>query len=228
MMKLGLALFLLFALSLVHANDNEVEFYKQASNNNGYDYLLLCTEWAGTVCKEQKCSYAQGINKNYFNIHGLWPTQNKNPMSPANCAQGSVQVNKYIQSGTKQDLTRCWSGLYSSMDSFHTHEWTKHGSCWNSQPNQIDSYFKLAISLANRYNAYAFLAQAGIYPGKSYPLKNMLQALANGYKVNGFTLECSNGNLKTVRACFDKNNRIISCPQGQKTSCPQMVGYPAL
>lgn len=224
-MKVGVTLLLLFSLSLVHATDDDIELY---TANNSYDYLLLATEWAGTICKAQKCSYAGGINRNFFNIHGLWPSQFKNPTSPANCAQGNVQVSKYIQSGTKQNLARYWSGLFSSMDAFHSHEWLKHGSCWNSQPNQIDAFFKLAMNLASRYNAYALLSHAGIFPGKSYPLKNILQALHNGYKVNGFSVDCANGYLKGVRVCLNKSYKIINCPQGQKASCPQMVNYPSL
>mmetsp|Transcript_26202 Transcript_26202/g.30384 ORF Transcript_26202/g.30384 Transcript_26202/m.30384 type:complete len:215 (-) Transcript_26202:117-761(-) len=192
-----------------------------------YDYLVLATEWAGTVCKEQACNQAMGINPNFFNIHGLWPNSLNRSADISFCSKTNVQAHKYLLN-LRNDLRAYWSGLYSELDRFHSYQWSKHGSCWSNQTSTINSYFKTGLNLAQKYNAFSILQKGGLIPGNTYPLNTVFNVLSKGYGVNKFGLYCSNGNLKEIRICFNKGGSIINCPWIYTNSCPANVAYPAL
>lgn len=199
---------------------------------NQYDYYVLATEWAGTVCQEKKCTASSSsISKTFFNLHGLWPSKASGPLGPFNCDNVAWSAH-YLTANTASLVEQYWNGLYGSQDDFHNHEWTKHGSCWNNDikgVNPIDDYFKKAIELATRYNAYNILAKAGITPGKSYAVNQVVAALTAAYKPNSFGLNCSGKGIEELRLCLDKSYNVIACPGNvAKISCSGNVNFPAL
>lgn len=134
-----------------------------------------------------------------LNIHGLW-LQNgpaKSCAHPQSCLSTAFDVNS-LSSQTKSDLTYHWVGVFNDSNSFHNHEWTKHGTCYENelinptknylrilQEEQVgadayqDKYFRQAITLNQQHNAVQLLKNNGIVPSKStgYSLDNMNKAL---------------------------------------------------
>jgi len=67
-----------------------------------------------------------------FNIHGLWPSGDASDdcATPESC-QNIPYDNSKFAAQTNQQLDAAWVGVYNTIKSFRTHEWTKHGTCWN-------------------------------------------------------------------------------------------------
>jgi len=78
-----------------------------------------------------------------FNLHGLWPSG-----SPSDaCAEPhSCQKIPYdestISSSTLAKINKYWVGGWSSSKEFRTHEWNKHGTCWNDPSKTSDNLKK--------------------------------------------------------------------------------------
>lgn len=204
-----------------------------------YDYYVFATEWAGTVCRNTACSETKGIDPNFFNIHGLWPSQHSSTYEPSNC-HGPSFSDSYLTNSTMAKLKRYWSGLFNPANDFHTHEWTKHGTCWNddleTKINVIEDFFQHVMNVAQDYNAHSILTQAGIVPGSVYPLQKIQTALAKAYgSMDAFVIHCQAGQLNELQVCLDKNYKPMSCPKTTKLAlklsgppCGSIVGYPAI
>jgi len=193
-----------------------------------YDYYVFASEWAGSVCTQFACTQASGISSTWFNIHGLWPSQNANPLLPANCTNEPFNP-ALLSSQTKSDLVTYWSGLYSSADAFHAHEWSKHGTCWNDNigKNHQEDYFSTVIKVAHKVNVFSVLSKAGITPrAVPYPLIQIQQALQKVYGKT--TISCSGAYIVEVRVCLDLNYNYINCPGNSTSNCPVTVNYPPL
>jgi ribonuclease T2 len=197
-----------------------------------YDYYVFATEWAGTVCRHQKCTQASGIDPNFFNIHGLWPSQHGQFNKPSDC-DGPSFSDTYLSEETISGLGKYWSGLYNSAIRFHTHEWSKHGTCWNddanTQVNAIEDFFQHVLSIAQIYNAHSILTQAGIRPGSIYPYQAIKKALTGVYgDQNSFTIQCQAGQLSGIEICLDKSYKPMKCPKTPANRCGNMIAYPPL
>lgn len=107
-------------------------------------------------------------------------------------------------------MSKQWVGVFNDSASFHDHEWTKHGTCYEYDqihPTNIlrsdpymDSYFKKAMELNSANNFISLLAAKGIHPN-----------LATGYQV-----EVLYAALGTT-----KGNSLLSCkvhPLRRRTS----------
>jgi ribonuclease T2 len=83
-----------------------------------------------------------------------------------------------LTDATKNGLSKQWVGVFNDSTSFHEHEWTKHGTCYEndqlhpsqnllrniqSDPYQ-DAYFKQTMSLNSQNNVIQRLAAKGINP----------------------------------------------------------------
>lgn len=97
-----------------------------------YDYYIFSQELPATICKTKDCQKSMELNMKptYLNIHGLWPETNSSSIKPWYCLQ-----NDYDESRLSQDLLaeldKYWVGLYTDAFWFRSHEWGKHGTCWN-------------------------------------------------------------------------------------------------
>lgn len=104
----------------------------------GYDTLVLATEWSGSVCKARACNKGRPVNKNFFNLHGLWPNDSVDfQKSPFDCDSSKVVLNN-LPLETQNTLNFFWNPLYSTADGFLNHEWSKHGTCWVPAPKDIE------------------------------------------------------------------------------------------
>lgn len=97
-----------------------------------YEYYTLAQEVPATICKTRKCPKSMVLNlgPRFLNLHGLWPdTFNPNDR-PFNCDVNNYD-EQHIEKNILAEMDRVWVGLYNSTFWFRSHEWGKHGTCWN-------------------------------------------------------------------------------------------------
>lgn len=240
-----LAVFLLSAL-IASASANGLLSLKRvksvAGNNDGYDRYLLATNWAGTMCKFNKCTH-YALDE-WFNIHGLWPTTSG--QSPQNCAHVNFKQQNLAPS-LKQTLFSYWNSYYHDNWEFLDHEITKHGSCWrpdfgdetvmdkqlaqiiqgydsNDKFSAVNTFLALTISVAKLYDPYSALKKAGIVPddSKTHKIDDILRVFANLHDMRDTVLpiclaEKSLGKLylAELRFCTDLNFKPTKCSEGE-------------
>ena len=95
-----------------------------------YDYNLFSSEWPGSVCKLHSCVDYVYPAPNWFNIHGYWPSTYTGTY-PSYCTPELFNPD-YLSPQTKADMAIYWNGVFSFAESFHQHEWQKHGTCWKN------------------------------------------------------------------------------------------------
>jgi len=195
-----------------------------------YDYYTFAAEWAGSVCATDTCSDATGISKTYLNLHGLWPSVYSGTQ-PSNCP-GPAWDPSAISAATAKAMIADWSGLFSSADDFHNHEWTKHGTCWNdpSGGNKINDFFTEVITLGNKFDLYNALLSQGIVPSttKTYTQPQFIAAMNATFGITVMSVICQTSSKSestefldieaTVSyfngyyICLDLNYKPINCP----------------
>lgn len=125
------------------------------------------------------------------------------------CLNSPFDYNS-LSSQTKNDLTYQWVGVFNDANSFHDHEWTKHGTCYEKEmvnPTKSKSflrilqeveadayqekYFRQAITLNQQHSAIQLLKNRGIVPSNTigYTLANMLSAM--GLTTSNSLLTCT-------------------------------------
>jgi len=219
-MKIAAFILIVFALSQV-----EGAFRSQPAaartGTKDFSFYVFTSEWAGSVCSTNSCvsPHSKGVSKNFWNIHGLWPSDGK--MGINFCSEEKFDIRQI--SHLKTDLASFWSGLYSSADSFHSHEWLKHGTC--SRMSQAD-YFSTAMKIGKNVNVFSALQSNKIVPGGVYNCQDVANAIRQHLKINTFTLQSVNGYLTSLKLCVDKDLRLINCPSG--SICSGRVQYPNL
>jgi ribonuclease T2 len=176
-----------------------------------YTYYVFASEWTGTVCFQNNCTNAEGIDQKWFNIHGFWPT-NSTGNGPSDCT--NVEFNQEeLSDQTEDNMEAYWSGLYSSAQAFHSHEWSKHGTCWVDTigNNNQDDYFSNAISIALDLNVYQVLADAGIVPRTlAYTLSQVEEALETAFGET--SIQCADDMIQTINVCLDLDYKPMNCP----------------
>jgi len=221
-MKLAFIALCLFLAVCVNASFRSPVATKTQGKKD-FNFYVFASEWAGSVCHTNACDKAddQGVKLDFWNIHGLWPSDGK--MDVNYCSDEKFNPSQI--SSIKTDLASYWSGLYSSADSFHGHEWEKHGTC--SGMSQID-YFSAVIKVAKQLNVYGALQRNNIIPGpQTYTCDQVAKAIQKEYGVTSFTLQATSGYLTALSLCVNKDFQVQNCPQGQKI-CSGSVKYPVL
>lgn len=94
-----------------------------------YDYYKFAVELPGAVCQVQDCDQADlgSLTSTSLNMHGFWPNSNSGDVE--NCLENDYDESKF-QSDILNEMNQEWVGLYSSSNTFRSHEWGKHGTCW--------------------------------------------------------------------------------------------------
>jgi len=196
---------------------------------SAYDYYTFAIEWAGSICDTEQCSssYDQGLNTKNLNIHGLWPSVYSGTQ-PSNCP-GPTWNPSSINSTTTSAMVANWSGLYSSADAFHQHEWQTHGTCWtdpSSGGNKINDFFSQVIAVNINLNIYDVLINGGITPSSSttYSTTQINSVMTKALNVNSVNIICSQSSedflsldygdyyFNGFYLCLDLTYKPISCP----------------
>eukprot|EP01017_Pseudomicrothorax_dubius_P030141 TRINITY_DN3730_c0_g2_i1.p1 TRINITY_DN3730_c0_g2~~TRINITY_DN3730_c0_g2_i1.p1 ORF type:complete len:234 (-),score=22.38 TRINITY_DN3730_c0_g2_i1:115-816(-) len=203
-----------------------------------YDYYKLSVEWQGTVCLIHKCqANIVGLkDPRSFNLHGLWPSQFADKMQPQNCPSPPFSKDE-LPEDLQMDLQAMWNGLYADTWDFLSHEWNRHGSCWDNHTNNIFSdFFTQTLNLSSRFNLYNALQERQIVPSydTQYSLEDILGAFRSTLAVNNFVVICGSKSgvtyLQEIRICLGLDYQPIECPSEvleETDGCgDELVSYP--
>ncbi|KAG9394640.1 Ribonuclease T2-like [Carpediemonas membranifera] len=186
-----------------------------------FDYLILDLFMAGAQpVSDGRCHLPDGVSE--VSIHGLWPTDWES-YGPNNCPGDAWDASKL--SGLKSDLTKYWPTYMSnSDDTFHQHEWEKHGTCaayakvGNGAVHDELSYFTTVLGLLHKLQITKALADHNITPSihTTYEYSDIVNALhyGTGKLVSVTCLGPHNGPkyFTQATACYDKTLTQIDCP----------------
>jgi len=203
---------------------------EKLDQSDEYDTLVIATEWAGSICRIKNCNRGRPVNKNFFNIHGLWPNVLADfRKSPFDCKNTKVTINTFPMD-LQSSLNYYWNPMYSTADGFMNHEWSKHGTCWDPEPINYEdvpsdlkkvvkdsqgsmdddkthqiSYFKTTIAVAQKYNVFAALAAYGIVPNTERYLHKaeILAAITDYFKISKFQIKCEKSQQSNVSYLFE-------------------------
>ena len=124
----------------------------------------MCLKSKNSVCFEN----LNNIEKYHLSIHGLWPSLSSGQMLDE-CNQGEeIEV---VNDGSKtfSTMEKIWPSLNNPNVVFWTHEYNKHGFCYNKRfeidVNDYKSYFNKVIELYNKYN-FSTLIKYTVYVRK--------------------------------------------------------------
>lgn len=184
-----------------------------------YDTLVLATAWQGSICSVKKCTPGMLANKNFFNVHGVWPNLNTDfRKSPFYCKPHKLKLEELPESD-KMLINYYWLSLYNDPAWFINHEWTKHGTCWVPSLKNIvevipelkglikkaaaqyekddvlglkSSYIQLNVMLGQKYNVFYALAENGILPDDHRRVRTdaVARAIRNAFGPSRYHLNC--------------------------------------
>lgn len=212
-----------------------------------YDFYVFASFWVGSICNLQQCltNQTELATASFFSIHGLWPDYH-NGSFPSYCDNSSVFRPDLIHPTLQQIMDTHWIGLSTSTDSFHDHEWSKHGTCWHdpiparNYSDKMNAFFAQVVDLSFTYNIYEFLKVHGnIYPSSQpYNLSQFNAVLDKSLKPGSYILQCvqdAKGNqyLADVNLCLDLNLKPYACPAAIQPNFPSqcsqgLIFYPHL
>jgi len=185
-----------------------------ASDGPQYDFYKFAKEWSGTICYETSCNY-DGLGQNQWNQHGLWPNQWKTYNIPG-CSHESWDVSKF-SAPEKAEVVSFWDGMYNSNEGFWSHEWSKHGTCWDPKKGDISKmpaalqshiqtarteqanggnlqvdYFHTVFLTQKPLDFFAVLSNAKIVPDadNTYSFDSIKSALQKGFGITHMDLIC--------------------------------------
>ena len=217
-----------------------------------YDNYVFVTEWPGTVCKYKNCT-DDFAKKSHFNLHGLWPNYWDGSW-PQYCTKTPLNYQSLPQS-LKDLLNEYWSGLFNSEEHFLSHEWDRHGTCWNPTygnflrvPTHLipiltaarartfqdpaDFLQLVATLIKDSYEFSAIFKEGGVVPSstKTYSLAAIRKLISDklGVPETGFAVKCYQGKfLDSVWLCLNRDYQPVGdCENFLQGNCQEQVHYP--
>jgi len=223
--SLHLALFIALTLSIT------------SSQVVPYDFYVFATFWLGSVCRTTQCLANQTSKAapNFWMVHGLWPQISGGP-NPAFCTNTTAFDPNLLGPQLLNMTNTFWVSANTSNDYFHTHEWDKHGTCWNdpinphNETNKLKNYFSTSILYSISLSIYNILAMNSIVPrSEPYQLKDFSNVFNKQplWKNNSYVMSCSydkDGNqyFSDLYLCLDLNMKIMACPDGLESTFPNV------
>jgi len=193
-------------------------FFVYSHATTTFSFYVFACEWAGSVCKENSCGDDKGASTNFWNVHGLWPSDGSEDLNYCTDEKfDPTQITKL-----QDQLTQFWNGLYSSADAFHEHEWTKHGTCANMKQ---EKFFSTVLELAQKLDVYSALEKNGIVPGKTYSCSDFERAIKQEYGIESFSIASNDGYIGEIDMCVGTDLHPKDCPMKSKI-CSGQVHYP--
>lgn len=158
-----------------------------------------------------KCSKKiKDLPKNIFTLHGLWPSYG-NGKQIAECNTGEKIKIKIEDVDLNNKMNIWWVSYTKSNVDFWTHEYNKHGYCYNYRYNFVDPnvFFKYAIDVFAKYQLHETMRKAvDEKPGEQ--AYDTLELINNFKRILGplkFRLDCgfTKGKqyLQEIRFYFD-------------------------
>jgi len=189
--------------------------------NANFDYVILRQIWPASSCMfpgPNTCQIAKNITS--WVVHGLWPSI-KTEIGPAFCNR-SLPFNFDSIKWLLPQLLKFWPNLYTNtpLDSFWKHEWEKHGTCAVGLPNikSESDYFSSTLSLRDKYDLGAILAQSSIVPDDTLllDLDKIIHTIKSSLNVEPmlvcYVLKDSNIQyLSQMQVCLNKEFELVDC-----------------
>ena len=187
-----------------------------------YDSYVFALQWGYTMCLKNKQSTClekfKSIEKYHLSIHGLWPGLSNGQMLDE-CNQGDKIKVVNDGSETFKIMEKIWPSLNGPNEKFWTHEYNKHGFCYNKRLNiDVENYkifFDKTIELYYDLNLSTLIKDAvdiqnGDVEIDAVELSNILKENVGG---DYFRLICSKidgkNYLNEIRFAFDSDLNLI-------------------
>jgi len=178
-----------------------------------FDSQVLALSWQSAFCElrgsnKPECkaldrkSYAAG----HFTLHGLWPNKSSCGSNYGYCGDVKQQPRNFCDYPALQLTEQTSTALKQLMPSYafgsclERHEWWKHGSCRDTQP---DNYYQLAIRLAGQVNdAAPIVSFINAHLGGTVKKQDFLHAWKRAFgegSEHKLTLKCDKDMLTEIR-----------------------------
>jgi len=207
---------------------------KDLNAGSSYNYYVFASEWVGSVCLYNDCidEYVAQVNPQFFNIHGLWP-QTKEGDDPSGCSTINYD-DALLDSSVTGMLPSRWSGLYNNSTGFHSHEWEKHGRCWNQNPvfvassaskNPVNEFFSTVVWISQKIHIFEALQSKGVTPSTDeiYHLQDFENAIKSAFGISNVQINCNYKDgtqyLDSIYLCLDLQYNIMNCPNDAPSNC---------
>lgn len=129
-----------------------------------YDYYMFALQYKPGMCHNNHFCSENEVNHNIkWTIHGLWPNKHGGRHDDIVCKDSNLNS---FTSNITVSLNLFWPSLIQSSTNFdfHSHEWSKHGSCLKycyynilEEHKAQHFYFSKTIELRNMYDPEKFL-----------------------------------------------------------------------
>lgn len=225
--------------------DQDKSSGNQCQIDGNFDSHILALSWQSTFCElyGRKKSECRALSKTpeasqwqHFSLHGLWPNRQQCGKSYGYCASVKQQPSDFcrypdiaLTSSVRKNLEAVMpSARYGTC--LERHEWWKHGTCRNQDPND---YFALAAQLTQAVNASSWVSDyISQRIGQKVTKTEMNQAFDNSFGKNAHTkmsLECAKGLLNEVRISLPKELKnsdslpslLAKAGKAGKGNCPE-------
>ena len=189
-----------------------------------YDYYILAVQYSPNICvfKGQTCLDILK-KKEYYKagIHGLWPSHSSGYI-PQDCNIGEdieIKVNE-SQDYFENYILKYWFSLYNTDDYFLTHEYNRHGYCYNKRIGENETNYKLylnkTLEVYHKFNFSRIFDDLVNELGKGeHCLKKneLIEKIEKKCKKNSFGLKCFNFKdkiyLEEIYFKFDQTFNLI-------------------
>ena len=188
-----------------------------------YDIYVFSLQWGHTMCLKNKNSVCyerlDNIENYHLSIHGLWPSLSTGQMLDE-CNQGVEIEVENDDSETFSTMEKIWPSLSNNTNEyFWTHEYNKHGYCYNKRfgidVDDYKSYFNKAIELYNKYNLSTLIMDSVdiVKDDVEIDAKELSNILREKVGGDYFRLFCSKVDgknyLSEIRFTFDEEFNLV-------------------
>ena len=195
-----------------------------------YDVYVFSISYGPTTCRVRgkQCYEILKYKKyNKFILHGLWPTY-KSGVIPQMC---NIGMDIDVSLTDERNISEYWYSLYNTNKFFWTHEYNKHGMCYNQRIkediNDYDIYFDKVMEIyhKNNFSRLFDFAYEGFFPRLQKVNKTYLYSkLSQRYLKNSFYLTCKKIDnefyLDELRFNFDIDFSLTTDAKAEDT-CPE-------
>jgi len=133
------------------------------NGGNAAKEYLLAVSWQAAFCQthkakaECKSQTPERFDAVNLSLHGLWPQPQNNAYCGVSDTIKAIDRNKrwhllpetMVSADTRSEMEKLMPGVASNLD---RHEWIKHGTCYQSTP---DEYFSESLMLIEQINSSA-------------------------------------------------------------------------
>ncbi|CAO3661624.1 unnamed protein product [Umbelopsis vinacea] len=141
-----------------------------------------------------------------------------------------------------QEMNIVWPNSEGSTDSFWSHEWSKHGTCFSTfEPKcytnyktgqEMADFFRMTINFYHKFNLYKALERHGIVPGHKYKSEQFTKALVKEFgTVPNLQCDTGTGNLNAIWLYFHakgpvRNLELRPTVPNAPNACNDTIVYP--